>query len=534
MKKDIDQTLEQAKIKHSEGKFLEAEKLYRFVLVNQPSNLIANINVAQIFYQHNKFVEAEIHFKKSIEIQPDLAEAHCNLGDTLKMLGKLYEAETSYKKALELKPVSDIYQNLANTQIQLKKFEEAEINYKKVLEFNPDNLNIQFNLGNTLKDLNKLEEAELSYKKAIELKPDYAEAHNALGNTLKDMYRYEDAEVSYKKAIKLKKDFNDARCNLGILYKEQNKNEHAIEEFTQILDLDPKHSLAKVNLINLLDSYLPTNKNTHPIIIANNNLKKIKNTFSLENGIKKNDLANLIKESNMIIKDKIGHHRIPNTQIYRKNSISLGCDRHMKIFYKYNIIPKFCFSCFKIQIEPKNVFELFKLYFIFDKLQLTLNNVRKCMIELRPKVSGTYKGLIYCSSMEEANEILKEINPIINRLIICKIKIKRGCSEYLDFFSDYKVTNKENINFMNYKESWKKKEEVFDSTYTKHNIKKLDNLSSLSISDILTMNKWLNYAKIIDDSSYKDISQEILYSNEIYKKMSEQVDIRKKEFSIIV
>ena len=71
------------------------------------------------------------------------------------------------------------------------------------------------------------------------------------------------------------------------------------------------------------------------------------------------------------------------------------------------------------------------------------------MIELRPKVSGTYKGLIYCSSMEEANEILKEISPIINRLIICKIKIKRGCSEYVDIFSNYKVTNKENINLHN-------------------------------------------------------------------------------------
>ena len=80
------------------------------------------------------------------------------------------------------------------------------------------------------------------------------------------------------------------------------------------------------------------------------------------------------------------------------------------------------------------------------------------MIELRPKVSGTYKGLIYCSSMEEANKILEEINPIIDRLIICKIKIKRGCSEYLDIFPDYKVTNKENINFMNYKESWKTKQ----------------------------------------------------------------------------
>ena len=464
---DLNQKLKKANSIYNEGNLQEAEKLYRSVLENEPSNLAANIHLGEILFKLNKFTEAEVSYKNALKIEPNSIEVLNNLAVTLNTLGKIDEAELYYKNLIKLKP-----------------------DFPEVL----------FNLANTQKTLGKIDEAE----------------------------------KNYKKAIKLKRDFKDARCNLGILYKDQNKNEHAIKEFTQILEFDPKYSLAKVNLINLLDSYLPTNKNTHPIIIANNNLKKIKNTFSLANGIKKKDLANLINDSNKIIKDKIGQLMFSNTQIYRKNSINLGCDRHMKIFYKYNIIPKFCFSCFKIQIEPKNVLELFKLYFIFDKLQLPGNNIRKCMIELRPKVSGTYKGLIYCSSMEEANKILEEINPIIDRLIICKIKIKRGCSEYLDIFPDYKVTNKENINFMNYKESWKTKEEVFDSTYIKRNVKKLDNLNSLSISDILIMNNWLNYAKIIDDLSYKDISQEILYSNEIYKEMSEQVDIRKKEFNIIL
>ena len=53
---------------------------------------------------------------------------------------------------------------------------------------------------------------------------------------------------------------------------------------------------------------------------------------------------------------------LDRAQIYRKNSIDLGCYRHKGIFNEFNIIPKFCFSCFKIQIEPKNVMELFKLH----------------------------------------------------------------------------------------------------------------------------------------------------------------------------
>ena len=223
------------------------------------------------------------------------------------------------------------------------------------------------NLAVTLNTLGKIDEAELYYKNLIKLKPDFPEVLFNLANTQKTLGKIDEAEKNYKKAIKLKKDFKDALFISAKNDKNQNKNEHAIKEFTQILEFDPKYSLAKVNLINLLDSYLPTNKNTHPIIIANNNLKKIKNTFSLENGIKKKDLANYSIDRIKIIKDKIGQLMFSNTQIYRKNSINLNCSRHHKAFNKFNIIPKFCFSCFKIQIEPKNVLELFKLYFIFDK-----------------------------------------------------------------------------------------------------------------------------------------------------------------------
>ena len=35
------------------------------------------------------------------------------------------------------------------------------------------------------------------------------------------------------------------------------------------------------------------------------------------------------------------------------------------------------------------------------------NNIRKCLIELRPDVKGLYKGIIYCSSLDEAEKVLK-------------------------------------------------------------------------------------------------------------------------------
>ena len=38
----------------------------------------------------------------------------------------------------------------------------------------------------------------------------------------------------------------------------------------------------------------------------------------------------------------------------------------MSIFKEHGIIPEFCFSCFKVQVEPNSVIDLIKLFVVFD------------------------------------------------------------------------------------------------------------------------------------------------------------------------
>ncbi|MCK4708647.1 MAG: hypothetical protein KAU21_08525, partial [Gammaproteobacteria bacterium] len=84
-----------------------------------------------------------------------------------------------------------------------------------------------------------------------------------------------------------------------------------------------------------------------------------------------------------------------------------GCARHMSVFNKFNIIPKYCFACYKVLIEPRTVVELFKLMVVLEKIKLPNDNTRKCIVETREQVSGAYKGFIYCRGIEEGEEILK-------------------------------------------------------------------------------------------------------------------------------
>ena len=87
---------------------------------------------------------------------------------------------------------------------------------------------------------------------------------------------------------------------------------------------------------------------------------------------------------------------------------------------------------------------------------------------------------------------------------------------------------------MNYKKEWQEKEKIIDKREAKNKKKKRyfkNSLSGLSISDVLVMNNWLNYAKKINDISYKEISEEMFYSDYISKIISKQLDIRMKDFN---
>ena len=228
------------------------------------------------------------------------------------------------------------------------------------------------------------------------------------------------------------------------------------------------------------------------------------------------------------IKDNLKFLNFSESQIFRKNSFNLNCERHHKIFNKINIIPNFCFSCYKIQIEPINVVELIKLLLIFDNIKLDNNNWRKCMVELRPNISGIYKGLIFCSSLKEAEKILDKITPILAKYLKYKLSIKRGCSEFYKSFPNFKITNQKSKDFMEYPKNWKKME--LNENLDINNQKMPTSLSGLSISDVLIINQWLNYANLIGDQSFNEINLEFSHSMYIHKKMSHQTEFRRKEF----
>ncbi len=316
---------------------------------------------------------------------------------------------------------------------------------------------------------------------------------------------------AYKNSIKENSSFEIAYNNLAISYIEIGLYEKAFINFTKTLTINKKNYFAEKNLIYLLNFINPKNIKDHSFVEINNKIKKLVNELKDNNGDKIDFLKQTINQSENVIQKYYKDLVFEETQIYRKNSQDLNCKRHFKVFNKFDIIPKFCFSCYKVQIKLKNVVDLIKLYFVFDNINLQNNNTRKCSIELRNNVKGNYKGYIYCRKLDEAKKVKEKLNKILisEKLEKFKIEIKHGCTEYYDSYPEFKKINFEGEQEFNYNENWQEKENIIDKLepIRSDNNRKIliESSKGINLSDILIIKNWIGYASIIGDNSYKKI-----------------------------
>ena len=384
-------------------------------------------------------------------------------------------------------------------------------------------------LGIVLKKTGRINEALLVNQKSLQLEPMNLEANFNLGNTLQQLGRLEEAEACYRKAISIKSDYTDAYNNLGVTLGAIGRLDEAMNTFLNIIELNPNLQ-SHLNLIELLTIYDPQEEISHPTVkiaqeIKETNLKdKTLDIISNENVIKLiRKTSNIIKRYNESYNIKL---RTQHNQIYRRNSIELNCKRHKSIFNKFNIIPKFCFGCYKVQVEPSSIVELIKLFILFDHIKLKKNNIRKCLIEKRPEISGFYKGLIYCTSLEEASQIANYLEKIVQEQIGSKlrIKVKRGCSEYPISFPNYEEINESGPQLMNYNEDWKLIESNHDFLNPIKSNKIIPTLSGINFHDILIIQNWIDYAKGIGDTSINSFGQTKIFSLNIFESAKKRIE----------
>ena len=326
---------------------------------------------------------------------------------------------------------------------------------------------------------------------------------------------------------------------LGMLSWKKLNLEDAIINLSKSVQINPRFNVGKdylliakkekIDLITYLTYHNPQDYTENSIIKSNQRLNYIDSKINLNKKLTDDFIIEIYNQIQKIVEEEKISTDLEISQIHRESKLKYDqCVRHFEVFNTFNVIPKNCFDCYKIQILPRNVIELIKLYIFFDNLNLKKNLTRKCMIEFRENIKEPYKGYIYCVGLEEANNTMMLLNPLLDSCLSKELPrlIKRGCSEFAEIFPSYKHIDIKHKEFMNYNPNWLDKEKIIDDKLSKIEKQKIiedETLRGINIKDVIIIYNWLYYAKKIGDDTYKIICDDPKYSNYIDTKLSEDI-----------
>ena len=398
-------------------------------------------------------------------------------------------------------------------------FQLAENFLKRGLAIDSGHAELNNNLGNVLLRQEKYAESVEYFEQAIKTQPENSNFYNGLGAALLLLDRIKESEQILKTAMTLEPKNPDVHYTTGAMFWEKGCTQDAQECCLTALSLNPNLEKATALMIRTFESHSPDECIDFPTVIANRKIRKINLGRDIKKRMSENNITKILEHADSILKSHDQRINYPETQAYRRDLTRLNCSRHERIFNVRNVIPKFCFGCFKVQVEPRTVVELIKLFLLFDWIVLKANNTRKCMVELREGVSGFYKGLIYCSSLEEAESIHSSISTYVSELIDPNVprSIKRGCSEFSQAYPEYGLRDKKDANsLMDYPNEWEEIENAYDADhYSDRPLQGAPTLKGFSLSDFLIIKNWIGYARGIDDPSVAGFSLQQIGSNRL-------------------
>ena len=486
----LDQALRLAKRKSNEGSAEEAKRIYQDILMKFPKNKRAIDGL--------KGLSGRPVGKASKVQEPpqDQQQSIINLYSQ----GQLQQALEQAEVLMQQFPNSSFLYNICGAVYkELGQLDASVEAYNKAIVIAPHDAEVYSNMGNALKEQGKLEEAIEAYNKALAIKPDYAEACYNMGNALQDQGKLEEAIGAYNKALAIKPDNAEAYGNMGATLQDQGKLKEAIEAYKKALAIEPDNTEAKHNLAEILKIYSPKNNHRNPLIDLDNKIKVKHNKHALP----KIDQELAAYTSNLLNELQSADKNLSTEylQIYRRNNVDLNCKRHMQIFKEKEIIPKFCFGCYKVQVDVTTVLDLIRLAALFYESEFESDLTRKCLVEVRPNIPGSYKGLIYCRGIDQAHSVKTQLDVQVRDIDKNLVaKIKKGCSEFPLAFPKYGEVAASEEEMMQYPQAWRALEVEFDvespippKTYVNSSLKEF------CLSDYLIIQKWIDYAKGIGD-----------------------------------
>lgn len=244
----VAEALAMAVAHHQQGRFAQAEQIYRQVLQVEPRQHDAWHLLGLALHQQGSSDAAIQHIHEALRLKPDFAEAHYNLGNILRERDRPAEAAASYQQSLQYRPNSaETHYNLGNALNDLRQYAMAAESFEEAVRLKPNYQKALNNLGNCYMDLGRHADAARIYEQVISLYPTYAKGYCNLGNALRQLGRLDESATACRRAMELEPDNTEAMNNLAAALLDQGKMDESLAAFERAIAMRPDYAEARMN-----------------------------------------------------------------------------------------------------------------------------------------------------------------------------------------------------------------------------------------------------------------------------------------------
>ncbi len=219
------------------GNIREAEKIYRDVLVKDPSNVDALRLLAGVAMRAKQWGDAEMLLERALEMAPDYYQGWMDLGMARQEQDKTDTSIEAYRRAIRLEPHKPNGYTSAGTLLAMMGAHDESMEYlQKAIAIDKGNFGALSGMGHVLKTIGDQEEAIAYYRKCVEYNPDHGETWWSLANLKTFRFTDDDIAVMEKRAARKGLVEEQRACfffALGKAYEDRKDYARAFEFFSK-------------------------------------------------------------------------------------------------------------------------------------------------------------------------------------------------------------------------------------------------------------------------------------------------------------
>lgn len=204
--RELAQLYRQAEALVDHGAVYEAVRIYRALLVLDPTEPTARKHLGELYEQLGDLEGALAEYKVAEKLDPDdHSSLQCSMGTVLGKLGRFPAAEEHLESALRADP-DDLAatENLGLVYLKAGRYAKAAKQLRRSVELQPTRARSYLYLGEALNRLDELDEALAALVKSVELQPDDPRAIYWMGVVYDGKGQPDLAEAMYRKARELR------------------------------------------------------------------------------------------------------------------------------------------------------------------------------------------------------------------------------------------------------------------------------------------------------------------------------------------